>query len=137
VLRALLTAPILIHLVGPATSTPTIGCFMRVAGKVEGGGRSLYCLKTFTGRPGPATTVRDSGTMIFSLPAGTLTAQVKIVQRFARDGKHATQTLSGTVIGGTGAYRDARGAISGGGTDTETAPGQIAKSDLRYRVLLR
>jgi hypothetical protein len=137
VLRALLTAPILVHLVGSASSTSTVGCFLRIAGKVEGGGSSLYCLTSFTGRPGPAATVIDSGTMIFTLPKGTITAQVKVVQRFARDGRHATQRLTGTVLGGTLAYQGARGAISGGGTDTETAPGKITKSDLRYRILLR
>lgn len=136
-LRTLLIAPILIHLAGPASSTPAVGCFLRIAGKVDGGGSSIYCLKTFAGRPGPGAVVHDSGTMIFVLPKGTLTARVKVVQHFLRDGMHATQTLSGTVVGGTGAYRGARGAISGGGTDTETAPGRIAKSDLRYRVLLR
>jgi hypothetical protein len=136
VLRAILTAPLLVHLVGPASSTSPVGCFLRIAGTVEGGGSSLYCLESFTGRPGPGATVRDSGTMIFTLPRGTITASVKVVQRFARDGKHATQTLTGTVVGGTLAYQGAHGAISGGGTDTETAPGRITSSDLRYRILL-
>ena len=103
---------------------------------MEGGGSSLYCLKSFTGRPGPGATVTDAGTIVFTLPRGTITARVKVVQRFATDGKHATQTLTGSVVGGTLAYQGARGAISGGGTDTETAPGRITKSDLRYRILL-
>jgi hypothetical protein len=129
--------PLAIHLVGRATSTSSAGCFLRIAGKVEGGGSSVYCLRSFTGRPGPGATVHDSGTMTFTLPRGTITARVKVVQRFRRDGIHATQTLSGSVVGGTRAYRGARGAISGGGTDTETTPGRIASSDLRYRVTLR
>jgi hypothetical protein len=135
--RALiLAASILVHLTGPAAGAPSGKCFLRIAGTIAGGGSSVYCLKTFTGQPGPGATVKDAGLFTFSLPRGRVVARVEIVQRYAADGKHARQTLTGTVVGGTRAYRTARGTVAGGGTDVEDGPGHITSSDLRYRISL-
>ena len=136
-MRALILAgSIIVHLTGPATGAPTGACFLRIAGTIAGGGSSVYCLKTFTGQPGPRATVRDAGVLTLVLPSGRIVARVDIVQRYAADGEHARQALTGTVVSGTRAYRGARGTIAGGGTDVEDAPGHISRSDLRYRIAL-
>jgi hypothetical protein len=96
-----------------------------------------YCLKTFRGQPGPGATVTDRGMLTFVLPHGTLRAAVRIVQRFAADGRHATQTLHGNLLGGSGGFKNARGSIEGGGTDDEHPPGTIVASALRYVVAIR
>ena len=72
--------------------------------------------------------------MTFNLPRGSLVTDVSIVQRFSKDGKHSRQTLLGRVVSGAGTDRDAVGTISGGGTDVEVRPRQIAASDLVYRI---
>jgi len=136
-LADVLAVMVLIHVTGPSSGMPTGACFLRIPGRIDGGGSSIYCLKSFRGRPGPGATVTDTGTMTFSLLRGTITARVEVVQRFGKDGKRARQVLHGTVVAGTRSYRNARGTISGGGTDVEVAPGQIARSDLRYRILLQ
>jgi hypothetical protein len=122
---------------GSASSRSTSTCFLLLTGHVVGGGRESYCLKTFAGRPGPRATVRDSGTMRFTRKGWSLVARVRIVQRFGADGAHAHQTLRGTVTGGTGRFRGARGTIAGGGTDVERPPGHIVRSSLRYVIRLR
>jgi len=128
---------LLLHVTGPANGVTTSNCFLRLRAHLTGGGSMVYCLKTFRGAPGPGATVHDSGTLLFVLPRGSIRARVSIVQRFGSDGMHATQTLTGTLTGGTGNYKGARGTLRGGGTDVETAPGRITASNLRYRVTLR
>jgi hypothetical protein len=110
---------------------------LRLAARVSGGGSMVYCLKTFHGTPGPNATVRDAGVMTFSLNGGSIRANVRIIQRFAADGTHAHQSLTGDVVGGEGRYHNARGTIVGGGTDVEAAPGDVTRSDLQYRITLR
>jgi hypothetical protein len=128
---------LVLHVTGPATGATTSGCFLRLPAHLAGGGTMTYCLKTFAGAPGPNRAVNDSGVLTFSLPRGRIVARVSIEQRFGADGRHARQTLTGTIVGGSGAYAHARGTITGGGTDVEDAPGHIASSDLRYRLSLR
>lgn len=94
------------------------------------------CLKRFGRGPGPNAVVHTSGTLPFRLRFGTVSARVRSIQRFAADGIHARQTLTGTVTGGTGRYRGARGTIAGGGTDVESPPGHIVRSNLRYVLSL-
>jgi hypothetical protein len=122
---------------GSAQSLAAGSCFVRLRSRVVGGGTDTYCLERFSGAPGPRAVIRDGGTITFALPRGTLRTRVRIVQRFARDGIHATQSLTGAIVGGTRAYAHAAGTISGGGTDTEKPPGHIAASKLRYVVVLR
>jgi hypothetical protein len=131
-----LTVTLLVHLTGPSHGVSTSACFLRLPTHVAGGGTAVYCLQAFDGQPGPNATVRDRGVMTFTLPHGTITARVSIVERFAKDGKHAHQSLAGTVVGGTRAYLAARGTIAGGGTDVEAAPGRITSSSLRYTIRL-
>ena len=111
----------LIHVVGPAKSTETGTCFVRLTSPIVGGGTFVACLTDFRGQPGPKALVRVKGTFTFRLPHRTITARVLIVDRFAADGKHARQTVSGTNI-------------SGGGTYVEDPPGHVRASDLRYRL---
>jgi hypothetical protein len=124
-------APIVVRVTGASTARSTNTCFLLIHQ------RSLsYCLKSFTGAPGPNAVVRDQGDMTFALTGGTVRAQVNIVQRFAADGAHARQTLTGRVTGGTGRYASARGTVSGGGTVVESPPAHIASSSLRYVLAL-
>lgn len=115
---------------------PSSACFLLLRSKLEQGSVS-YCLEKFHGEPGPNATVRDSGTMTFTLPAGTIRARVSIVQRFGADGIHARQTLRGTLVGGTGRYARISGTIAGGGTDVEDPPGTIDSQHLRYVIRAR
>jgi hypothetical protein len=112
---------IAIHVTGPADGRSTTACFLRLAPRVVGGGRAIMCLKSFHGRPGPNSTVRIRATITFRLPHRTIRANVLIVDRFAADGKHATQRVTGN-------------GISGGGRFVEDPPGHIRSSDLHYRV---
>jgi hypothetical protein len=115
---------------GPSQSLAPRSCFVRIRSRVAGGGAETYCLERFSGAPGPRAVVRDSGVVTFRLPSRTIRARVHVVERFAADGTHARQTLTGTLVG-------ASGTITGGGTDTEKPPGHIAASNLRYVVVLR
>jgi hypothetical protein len=65
--------------------------------------------------------VRLTGTIEFHLAHRRLRYGILIVDRFAADGKHAHQSVSG------------RG-ISGGGTFLEDPPGNVRASSLRYRL---
>jgi hypothetical protein len=119
---------------GGSTSPISTTCFLRLRQKIVGGGTVTYCLKVFHGEPGPNAVVRDSGTMTFAFRAGTIRASVHIVQRFAADGAHARQSLTGTVTGGSGRYARATGGVEGGGTDVERPPGHVSSSRLRYVI---
>lgn len=111
----------IIHVTGPATGGESPACFLRLVSHVAGGGTATFCLTDFRGAPGPDALVRVRGTITFTLPHRTLRAHVLIVDRFAADGKHARQTVSGK-------------GISGGGTYLEDPPGHVRASDLRYRL---
>ena len=66
--------------------------------------------------------MRLTGTIAFHLPHRRLLHyRVLIVDRFAADGKHATQRVSGK-------------GISGGGTFLEDPPGNVRASNLIYGV---
>lgn len=123
--------PIVIRLSGSSTARSTSACFLLI----EQGALSS-CL-TFSGRPGPNAVVQERGTISLALRGGTLRARVRIVQRFGADGTRATQTLTGTLTGGTGPYRLAQGTIAGGGQLVESPPAHVASSSLRYVISLR
>ena len=111
----------LIHVEGPARTTATTACFLRLAAHVAGGGTAVTCITSFRGAPGPNAVVRVQGTIAFHLPHRLLRYRVLIVDRFAADGKHATQRVSGK-------------GISGGGTFLEDPPGNVRASNLLYGV---
>jgi hypothetical protein len=113
---------------GSSTSLVSTGCFIEIRQHLVGRGTTTYCLKAFRGEPGPNATVRDSGVMTFALKGKAIRANVKIVEKFARDGAHARQTLTGKIVGG--------GTIEGGGPVVEKPPGHIASSELRYVLTL-
>jgi hypothetical protein len=110
-----------IHVEGPARTTETPACFVRLTARVVGGGTAVTCLKSFRGSPGPDAVVRLTGTIDFHLPHRHLRYAILIVDHFAADGKHARQRVSGD-------------GISGGGTFLEDPPGEVKASDLRYRL---
>lgn len=74
--------------------------------------------------------------MAFVLPDGTIRTRVSITQQFARDGIHAHQTLRGSIMGGTGIYRQARGTVRGTGTAIDRAS-SLGPVNLRYTLVLR
>ena len=61
---------------------------------------------------------------------------MRITQRFRSDGRHARQTTTGTIVGGTGRYRHARGTLTGSGTVVDTATG-LTNVRLAYRRVVR
>jgi hypothetical protein len=111
----------LIQVEGPARSTETPKCFLQLTAHVVGGGTAVTCLTRFRGQPGPYALVRLTGTITFHLPHRLLRYRVLIVDRFAADGKHATQHVTGK-------------GIDGGGTFLEDPPGNVRASDLIYGV---
>lgn len=119
---------IVVRVRGSSTALLSTGCFLRLRQHVVGGGTTTYCLKTFRGRPGPNATVKDSGVMTFALRRRTIRAHVQIVEKFAADGAHARQKLTGKVVGG--------GTVEGGGPLVERPPGHIASSNLRFVITL-
>jgi hypothetical protein len=133
---ALAVAVIVVRVTGPAAGHSTDACFLSLRSAIVGGGVETYCLKTFTGRPGPRAVVHDAGVMTFALRRGTIRAAVRIVERFGSDGAHATQTLRGTIVGGSGRFRGARGTIAGGGSLVERPAGHVVRSSLRYALSL-
>ena len=94
------------------------------------------CLKKIDGFPDPGATTRTQGAMAFVLAGGTIRTRVSITQRFARDGAHAHQTLRGSIVAGTGIYRQARGTVSGNGTVVDRAS-SLRPVNLRYAIVLR
>jgi hypothetical protein len=128
---------LVVRVQGASSPLISTACFLRLRQRVVGGGSTTYCLKTFHGRPGPDATLRDSGVMTFALPFGTIRAAVDIVERFAHDGAHAGQSLTGTITGGSGRYARVKGMITGGGQVVERPPGHVAQSDLRFVLTLR
>ncbi len=111
----------LIHVEGPARSAETAACFLRLTAHITGGGTAVTCITGFRGAPAPNAVVRVRATIAFHLPHRLLRYRVLIVDRFAADGKHATERLTGRGIGG-------------GGTFVEDPPGHVRASDLRYRL---
>jgi hypothetical protein len=119
---------VIIHVIGAARGGETAGCFVKLTAHVAGGGTAITCLTEFRGSPGPGARVQVKGTITFKLPQRVLRARVLVVDRFGADGKHARQSLTGSLVGG--------GTIAGGGTFLEDPPGNVRASDLRYRLTL-
>ena len=125
-----------LHVAGPPTRTATARCQLVITARVIEGGRQRVCLTEIDGFPAPNVTIRSRGTMTFALRAGTIRARVRITQRFRRDGRHAQQTTAGTIVGGTGRYRHARGTLTGSGRVVDTAT-RLTNVHLTYRLLIR
>ena len=124
-----------LHVAGSPTRTATARCQLVVARVVEGG-RQRVCLTEIDGFPAPNVTTHSRGMMVFTLRTGTIRARVRITQRFRSDGRHARQTTTGTIVGGTGRYRRARGTLTGSGTVVDTAA-RLTNVRLAYRLALR
>jgi hypothetical protein len=112
---------VIVHVSGPAQSSETAKCFVRLTARIAGGGMLITCLTGFRGSPGPNAVVHVRGTMTFRLPRRVYTVNVLIVDRFAADGKHAVQQVSGP-------------GIAGGGTYVEDPPGHVRASNLTFRL---
>ena len=74
--------------------------------------------------------------MVFALRDGTIRTRVRVTQRFRRDGRHAKQTATGTILGGSGRYRHARGTLAGTGTVVDT-PAGLTDVRLAYRLAMQ
>jgi hypothetical protein len=134
-LLALLLA-LTLHVAGSPTRTATAQCQLVIVARVVEGGRQRVCLTEIDGFPAPNVTMRSGGTMTFTLRAGAIRARVRVTQRFRSDGRHARQTTTGTILGGTGRYRHARGTLTGSGTVVDTAT-RLANVRLAYRLVIR
>jgi hypothetical protein len=134
-LLALLLA-LTLHVAGSPTRTATARCQLVIVARVVEGGRQRVCLTEIDGFPAPNVTMHSRGTMTFTLRSGTIRARVRITQRFRSDGRHARQTTTGTIIGGTGRYRRARGTLTGSGTVVDTAT-RLTNVRLAYRLVMR
>jgi hypothetical protein len=113
----------------------TSACIFAIRAPLVGGGTQTTCLTSIDGVPAPSATMHSRGTMAFALRGGLLRAQVRITQRFAADGVHARQTVSGRVSGGSGRFAGTRGTISGGGSVVDRRGG-LGRVDLRYTIAL-
>ena len=125
-----------LHVAGTPTRRATAQCQLVIVARVVEGGRQRVCLTEIDGFPAPNVTMRSRGTMTFALRTGTIRMRVRITQRFRRDGRHARQTTTGTIVGGSGRYRHARGTITGSGTVVDTAA-RLTDVHLRYRLAIR
>jgi hypothetical protein len=134
-LLALLLA-LTLHVAGTPTRMATAPCQLVIVARVVEGGRQRVCLTEIDGFPAPNVTMHSRGTMTFTLRAGTISARVRITQRFRRDGRHAAQTTAGTIVGGTGRYRHARGTLTGSGTIVDTAT-RLSDVHLAYHLVIR
>jgi hypothetical protein len=125
-----------VRVAGIPTRRATEACLLFIRARIVGGGTQTTCLRKIDGFPDAGATTRSQGSMTFVLPDGTIRTRVSIVQQFARDGVHAHQTLRGSITGGTGIYRHARGMVRGTGTviDRTLSLGPVA---LRYSLVLR
>jgi hypothetical protein len=119
----------------PSRSTSS-RCAFVLSAPVVGGGTQRTCLTSVDGYPAPHGRTTATGTMTFELARGTLRVRVRVVQRFGPDGVHASQSVTGTVDGGTGRFRGAQGTLRGSGTVADRAS-RIGAVDLHYLVELR
>jgi hypothetical protein len=134
-LLALLLA-LTLHVTGSPTRTASARCRLVIVARVVEGGRQRVCLTKIDGFSAPNVTMHSRGTMAFLLRSGTIRARVRITQRFRRDGRHARQTTTGTIVGGTGRYGHARGTLTGSGTAVDTAA-RLTDVHLAYRLAMR
>ena len=125
-----------LHVAGSPTRTATARCQLVIVARVVEGGRQRVCLTEIDGFPARNVTMHSRGTMSFALRNGTIRTRVRITQRFRRDGRHAAQTTRGTIVGGTGRYRHARGTVSGSGTVVDTAT-RLTDVHIAYRLVIR
>jgi hypothetical protein len=133
VIFAALAAALTLHVTAPVTRSASLGCGFAITAHVVEGGTQRTCLTSVSGFPGPNVVMHSRGTMTFVLRRGAIRARIAVTQRFGVDGKTARQTLTGTITGGSGTYRGARGRITGGGTLVDTALG-LSKLRLGYRL---
>lgn len=110
-------------------------CLFRIDAPLVGGGAQVTCISALEGLPGPRATLHSRGVMTFVLAGGSIRAAVRITQRFAADGVHARQSVIGTISGGGGRFRGARGTIGGGGSVVDRRAG-LGPVDLRYTLRL-
>jgi hypothetical protein len=111
------------------------GCAFLVVAPLVGGGTQRTCITQVGGVPGPGVVMHSRGRMTFRLRKGSIRTRVKITQRFGSDGVHAHQTVRGSIVAGTRAFRGARGTVDGSGTVVDRASG-LGRANLRYALHL-
>ena len=121
---------------GAPTRRATAQCRFAIRARVAEGGRQRVCLTEIDGFAAPNVIMHSRGRMTFALRDGTIRTRVRVTQRFRRDGRHAKQTAAGTILGGSGRYRHARGAVTGTGTVVDTAAG-LTGVRLVYRLAMQ
>jgi hypothetical protein len=112
--------PIVAKVDGPVFLGPTSACpagrvhtrLVSEAGRVIGS--SMLCLSSAVFDEASAT-FTQAGALTLHLPGGTIVADATIADDFSGY-PVVQQSISGTVVGGTGLYRGATGSLSGGGT---------------------
>ena len=125
-----------VHVATTPTRASTSGCLFLIKNRVVEGGRQTTCLRTVDGVPYPGSVVKSRGTMAFTLEHGTIAARVLSVLRFGHDGVHAAQRVTGTVTGGSGAYRGVRGSLSARGTVVDRRA-RIGRVSVAYTFVLK
>jgi hypothetical protein len=135
-IAAILLAALTLHVTGVAARTTSSSCGFVITAHVVEGGTQVTCLTSVQGYPAPRSTIRSRGTMTFKLRRGTIRARISVVQHFGANGSSARQELTGTITGGTRAYRGVHGTVSGGGTVVDTAT-SLGKLKLTYRLAFR
>jgi hypothetical protein len=126
--------PVVVHVDGKAARATSFACAFVVRAAVREGGTQVTCLTSVIGVPAPRAVIHSKGTMTFVLRRGTIRARVSVTQRFAADGVTATQSLTGTIVGGTRAYAGRHGRIRGGGTLRDSRAG-LSRLRLTYRLV--
>jgi hypothetical protein len=124
-----------LHVLTTPRRTVSSGCVFVITNPVVEGGHQTTCLTKVVGFPSAGGVIRSRGRMTFSVLGGAIRANVAIVLRFGADGLHARQTIRGTIVTGTQAYRGARGSLTGDGAVTDGASG-LGPVRLVYRFRL-
>jgi hypothetical protein len=114
---------------------PARACIFAIHAPIVGGGAQTTCVQSIDRPPAPNATMHSRATMSFTLPSGLLRARVLIVQRVAADGVHATQTAVGSIVGGSGRFRNAHGSIRGRGSVVDRRD-RLGRAHLTYSISL-
>lgn len=125
-----------VHVRSTPVRTSAPKCVFLIRNAVVEGGTQTTCLRSVQGVPYAGSVVRSTGTMTFALGQGVLRVKITSVLHFGRDGIHASQQVAGTITEGSGAYRGARGSLTGSGTVVDGASG-LGRVAATYRFVIR
>jgi hypothetical protein len=112
--------PVTVRIEAPVFLGPTGACpAFRVHTRLAGGdgrplGSSLFCVRSAS-FDDPTGVLTEVGTLTLHVPGGAIVAEATIVDELAAY-PVVPQTISGTVVSGSGLYQGASGSLAGGGT---------------------